>query len=104
MCGVWTTSRRETEKYAYRVKIKRASGKPQICFFCFSKQNKREKAEKAGKLRDNQAGSTAIKREKHEKQRAVFLMRKKAGQMKVYSSSETVVYFPKSVNKSTNRG
>ena len=52
-----------------------ASGKPQICFFCFSKQNKREKAKKAGKLRDSQAGSTAIKRElKHEKQCAVFLM------------------------------
>jgi len=48
-----------------------ASGKPQIYFFCFSKQNKREKA---GKLPDGQAGSTAIKREKHEKQRAVFLM------------------------------
>jgi len=45
------------------------SGKLQICFFCFSKQKKREKVEKAGKLRHNQAGSTAIKREKHEKQR-----------------------------------
>ena len=50
------------------------SGKPQICFFCLSKKNKREKAEKAGKLQHSQAGPTAIKREKHEKQRAVFLM------------------------------
>jgi len=31
-------------------------------------------AEKAGELLHSQAGSTAIKREKHEKQRAVFLM------------------------------
>jgi len=36
-----------------------------------------EQAEiKAGKLRDHQAGSAAIKREKHEKQRAVFLMKR----------------------------
>jgi len=63
------------------------SGKPQICFFCFSKQNKREKAEKAGKLRDNQAGSTAIKREKHEKQRAVFLMWQSEGTSNVNARS-----------------
>jgi len=29
--------------------------------------------------------------------------RKRAGQMKVYSHQETVVYFPKTVNESTNR-
>jgi len=47
----------ENCKFAFSAFPSRKSGK------------KREKAEKAGKLRHSQAGSTAIKHEKHEKQR-----------------------------------
>ena len=52
------------------------------CIFAFSafpsriSRKKQKKAEKAGKLRHSKAGSTAIKHEKHEKQCAVFLMRR----------------------------
>jgi len=50
-------------------------------------------------------GVDNIKREKRKiRVQSRNKKRKRAGQMKVYSSSETVVYFPKSVNESKIRG